>query len=175
MKQVPELSTLSQDSQKTLNDVQKGTGMMPNVFKYIGHSINALKGYLVFNRTKSDFTEKEGEVINLVTSQIRGCKYCLSAHTGIAKRIGYTDEEILQIRKVDIKFDAKLNALAQMVAESVKNNGKVSEATDKAFYEAGYTETNLVDMMLAITKISFTNFVNNYTEVPIDFPVAPEL
>ncbi len=172
---VPEVASLSPESQKTLEGIKTGMGFLPNVFAYIGHSASVLKGYMVFGRTKTIFTEKEGEVINLVTSQIRGCKYCLAAHTAVSKKAGFTDEEILEIRKNNITFDAKLKVLGNMVAETVKNDGRVSEETQKAFYEAGYTEQHLVDMIFVITKISFTNYINNVTEIPIDFPVAPEL
>lgn len=173
--QVPEVTSLSPESQKTLDGVKSGMGFLPNVFAFIGHSASALKGYLVFNRTKTAFTEQETEVINLVTSQVRGCIYCLSAHAAIAKNVGFTDEQIIEIRKNQITFDTKLSALANMVASTVRNNGKVGDHVKAGFFDAGYTETHLVDLMIIITKISFTNYINNVTEIPVDFPIVPEL
>lgn len=173
--QVPQFSSLSPESQKTLEGVKNGMGFLPNVFAFIGQSANALKGYLVFNRTKTEFTDKETELINLVTSQVRGCAYCLAAHTGLAKKAGYTDDEIIQIRKNEIRFDEKLNALANLVYATVKGHGKVSDDIQKAFFDSGYTNTHLVDMVTIISKISFTNYINNLSEVPVDFPAAPQI
>lgn len=173
--QVPEISSLSPESQKTLEGVKNGMGFLPNVFAFIGHSANALKAYLVFNRTRTEFSDKETEVINLVSSQVRDCAYCLAAHTALARKAGFTDDEIIQIRKDAITFDDKLSALANMVSATIKGGGRVSDNIQKAFFKAGYTHTHLVDMVTVISKISFTNYINNLTEVPVDFPAAPRI
>ena len=34
-------------------------------------------------------TGKAREVVNLVVSQVNGCRYCLAAHTALARRAGF--------------------------------------------------------------------------------------
>ena len=45
----------------------------------------------------------------------------------------------------------------------------------EAFLAAGYDQGNLMDVILGVIEISFTNYVHNITKVPIDFPVAQDL
>ncbi|MGB5713155.1 MAG: hypothetical protein WBM44_19895, partial [Waterburya sp.] len=46
--------------------------------------------------------------------------------------------------------------------------GKVSEPTIEAFYNAGYTKENLVDLVVAVGIITVTNTFHNLTEVEIE-------
>jgi|GEM_PF-1379546 hypothetical protein len=41
--------------------------------------------------------------------------YCLSMHTMIAKLKGFSEEEILEIRKGSVSFDSKLNVLVETI------------------------------------------------------------
>lgn len=115
---------------------------------------------------------KEREVINLVTSQINGCRYCQSAHTVIGKMNGFTDEQILEIRKGTASFDSKLDALAKFTASVVANRGKATEESKNNFFAAGYNEANLVDVIIVVGDKIISNYIHNLTEFEIDFPIA---
>jgi AhpD family alkylhydroperoxidase len=52
------------------------------------------------------------EVVNYV-SQVNGCKYCQSAHTATGKMNGFTDDQIIELRKGVASWDSKTNVLAQ--------------------------------------------------------------
>lgn len=95
-------------------------GFIPNLYAIFGRSENALSDYLVLQNRKSTLSAPEREVIILVVSQVNNCTYCLSAHTQIAKMNDYTDEQILDIRRVNVGFDSKLDALAKLVKATRK-------------------------------------------------------
>ena len=44
-------------------------------------------------------SNKEKEAVNLIVSEVNGWLYCKSAHTVIGKMNGFTDEQLLDIRK----------------------------------------------------------------------------
>jgi hypothetical protein len=44
-----------------------------------------------------------------------------------------------------------------------------------AFFAAGYDRANLVDVIIVIGDKIISNFIHGTTNVPIDFPLAPEL
>lgn len=129
----------------------------------------ALGDYLQFQNRKTTLSGKEKEVVFLVTSQINGCRYCQSAHTVLGKMHGFTDEQILEIRRGTASFDPKLDALAKFTASVVNNKGKVAP---DAFFAAGYSEANLIDVIIAIGDKIISNYLHNLTELPIDFPLA---
>ncbi|MDL2239465.1 carboxymuconolactone decarboxylase family protein [Bacteroidales bacterium OttesenSCG-928-K22] len=160
---------------KTLESLNKALGFTPNIYSFMANSATALNGFMSFNKMETLFNAKEHEVINLTASQIRKCEYCLSAHVGIAKNAGFSDEEIVNIRKGEINFNEKFAALAEMTAQLVKSDGHIPEATIEKFYNVGYTDAHLVDFMMIVAAISITNWLNNTTKLPVDFPLAPEI
>ena len=96
---VPTRDEVSTNNQGIFDNLQKGLGFVPNLYAYFAKSETALADYIALQNRKSTLRVKEREVINLVTSQINGCRYCQSAHTVLGKMNGFTDEQVLEIRK----------------------------------------------------------------------------
>ena len=172
---VPSREEVSSTNQNTFDNLQKNLGFVPNLYAYFGKNDTALNDYLGFQNRKSTLKAKEREVINLITSQINHCQYCLSAHTVLGKMNGFTDEQILEIRKGNILFDTKLNALVKFTAAVVENHGKVSAEVVEAFFEAGYSESNMIDVIMVVGDKIISNYIHNLTKVEIDFPIADQL
>jgi len=172
---VPTRGEVSENNQATFDNLQKAIGFVPNLYAYFAKNETALGDYLTLQNRKSTLKAKEREVINLVTSQINGCRYCQSAHTVIGKMNGFTDEQVIELRKGLASFDSKLDALVKLSASIVNNRGKASKETVEAFLAAGYTEANLIDVVIVIGDKTIMNFIHNLTELPIDFPIASEI
>jgi uncharacterized peroxidase-related enzyme len=170
---VPTREDLSPANQAIFDQIKQKLGKVPNSYSFMASSENGLANYLALSNAKSSLDIKEKEVINLIVSEINGCHYCTSAHTVISKLNGLTDEQIIEIRKGTISFDAKLDAMAQFTKEATNNKGSVSEETLNNFFAAGYTNESLVDTLLIIAERTFSNYLNAIVNVPIDFPVAP--
>jgi len=169
---IPTKAEVSKTNQSLFDNLQKGLGFVPNLYAYFAKSETALGDYLALQNRKSTLRAKEREVINLVTSQINGCRYCQSAHTVIGKMNGFTDDQILEIRKGTASFDSKLDALAKFTASVVTNRGKATEESKNNFFAAGYTEANLIDVIIVVGDKIISNYIHNLTEFEIDFPVA---
>jgi uncharacterized peroxidase-related enzyme len=169
---IPTKAEVSETNQSLFDNLQKGLGFVPNLYAYFAKSETALGDYLALQNRKSTLRAKEREVINLVTSQINGCRYCQSAHTVIGKMNGFTDDQILEIRKGTASFDSKLDALAKFTASVVTNRGKATEESKNNFFAAGYTEANLIDVIIVVGDKIISNYIHNLTEFEIDFPVA---
>jgi AhpD family alkylhydroperoxidase len=172
---VPTRGVVSGHNQAIFDNLQKGLGFVPNLYAYYAKNETALGDYLALQNRKTTLKAKEREVINLVTSQINGCRYCQSAHTVLGKMNGFTDEQVIELRKGSASFDSKLDALAKFTASAVENRGKASEESKDAFFAAGYTEANLIDVVIIIGDKIISNYIHNLTGFPIDFPIAPEL
>lgn len=169
---IPTREDVSPANQAIFDTLQKNLGFVPNLYAFFGKNETALGDYLAFQNRKSSLRVKEREVINLVTSQINGCRYCQSAHTAIGKMAGFTEEQILEIRNGNASFDAKLDALARFTSSVVHNRGRVSLQTRDAFFNAGYTEANLIDVLIVVGDKIISNYLHNLTNFEIDFPLA---
>lgn len=166
-----EVSTANQGIFDTLN---KALGFVPNLYATIAHSDNGLSKYLDFQNAKTSLSNKEKEAVNLVVSQVNGCVYCLSAHTVIGKMNGFTDDQIIDLRKGKAT-DAKLNALVQLAESITKTRGNADAYLVDNFFAQGYTNGNLVDLILQISDKTAMNYLHNLTQIPVDFPVALSL
>ena len=170
--QVPTREEVSPANQAIFDNLQKGLGFVPNLYAYYAKNDTALADYLALQNRKSTLKAKEREVINLVVSQYN---YCQSAHTVLGGMNGFTPDQILEIRGGSASFDNKLDALAKFALSASANRGNASQATKDAFFAAGYTEANLIDVVMVIGDKIISNYIHNLTGFAIDFPVAPEL
>lgn len=173
--EIPTRNEVSENNQQIFDQLNSKLGFVPNLYAYYAKNETALGDYLTLQNRKSTLKAKEREVINLVTSEINGCRYCQSAHTAIGKLNGFTADQILEIRGGSASFDSKLNALAQFTETVVENRGKVSDEAKESFFNAGYTEANMIDVVMVIGDKIISNYVHNLTDFAIDFPLAPAL
>ena len=143
--EVPTRGEVSESNQILFDKLQKSVGFVPNLLAYFAKNETALADYLTLQNRKSTLRKKEIEVINLVTSQINGCRYCQSAHTTIGKMNGFSDEQIIEIRKGSASFDPKLHALAKFTASVVSNRGHANQKAKDNFFSSGYNEDNMLN------------------------------
>ena len=172
---VPARDEVSTANQALFDNLKKSLGMVPNLYATLAHSENALATYLALQNAKSSITGKAREVVNLVVSQVNDCEYCLAAHSVIGKMVGFTDEQIIEIRGGKASFDKKLDTLAQLTKSIASNRGKANSTLLEAFFAAGWTKENLVDTIVTIGDKTVTNYLHATTKVPVDFPVAQKL
>jgi uncharacterized peroxidase-related enzyme len=171
---VPTKETISAENAAHFDKLHKALGMVPNLYATIAHSETGLGRYLAFQNAKSSLTNKEKEAVNLVVSETNGCVYCQSAHTVLGKMNGFSEDEILNLRGGN-SSNAKLEALVRLAKDITENRGRASEENLQAFYDAGYTNANLVDVILQVSEKIAMNYLHNLTQVPVDFPMAKPL
>jgi AhpD family alkylhydroperoxidase len=172
---IPTREQVSPANQIIFDNLKKGLGFVPNLYATFANSDTALGNYVTFQTAKSSLRAKEKEVINLVVSQVNDCHYCLSAHTVLGKMNGFTDEQIIDLRKGTAPFDAKLDALVKLAKAITLTHGKPDGTLLDNFFAAGYTEGNLVDVILVVGDKIISNYLNNIANTPIDFPIAEPL
>lgn len=172
---VPTRDEVSDQNKQVFDDLKSKLDFVPNIYATYAYSDNAPARYLQFANGKTSLNNKEKEVINLVTSQVNGCTYCQAAHTALGKMNGFTEEQTIEFRQGRAPFNEKFDALAKLTKAIAENRGKISDDVLENFFEAGYTKENLVDAIVNIGEKATTNFLHNVTEVPVDFPAAPEL
>ena len=172
---VPTRDQVSEDNQAIFDKLEKGLGFVPNLYATYAYNDTALGDYLALQNRKSTLKAKEREVINLVVSQVNECAYCLAAHTALGKMNGFSDAQILEIRGGAASFDTKIDALARFVKDITINRSKPSPDVTAQLFAAGYTEANLIDIIMVIGDKIISNFIHGTTQIPVDFPAAPAL
>ncbi|MFK5981872.1 MAG: carboxymuconolactone decarboxylase family protein [Flavobacteriaceae bacterium] len=172
---IPVRENVSENNKALFDNLEKSIGFVPNMFATFAHSPTALGDYLTLQNRKTSLSNKEKEIINLIVSQLNGCDYCKSAHTAVGQKVGFTEDQTLEIRKANITFNDKYNALVQFTKAVVEHKGYVSEKEKSTFFNAGYTMENLVDTIILIGDKIMTNYLFAIIKVPIDFPMAKSI
>jgi uncharacterized peroxidase-related enzyme len=172
---VPTRDDVTPDNQAIFDNLKKALGFVPNLYATFAHSPTALGTYLALQNAKSSLKPKEREVINLVVSQVNDCEYCLAAHTALGKMVGFTEAQILEIRRGRASFDPKLDGLARFVREVTEKRGHVSAAATDTFLAAGWSQANLVDAIMVVGDKSISNYLHGTTKIPVDFPAAEKI
>lgn len=172
---VPTKENVSANNQAIFDKLVKGLGFVPNLYATYAHSDTALENYLNFSNAKTSLSAKEKEVVNLAVSQVNDCIYCLSAHTAIGKMNGFTDEQILELRAGYSSVNTKLDALARLARNITENRGRTEANVLENFFNAGYDEGNLIDVIALVGDKTISNYIHSTTQIPVDFPIAQPL
>lgn len=157
--------------------IKAAIGVVPNAYVDIGsNSPIALETLLNIDGAlkKGTLSAKEGEVVKLVVSQTADCDYCLAAHTLIGKKTGLSKEDILAIRRGTPSSDSRLDTLAAFTRELISTNGTMSASAVEKIKAADFTDTQIVEIVLSITSITFTNLFNRINDTVLDFPPADQ-
>ncbi len=171
---VPTRDEVAPANQAFFDNLNKALGFVPNLYATIGHSENGLGRYLAYQNAKTTLSNREKEAVNLVVSEVNNCTYCKSAHTVIGKMNGFSDEQLLDIRR-EKADNPKLNALVKLAAGITRTRGNAETALVDDFFAQGYTNENLVDLILQVSDKTAMNYLHNLTKIPVDFPLAPAL
>lgn len=171
---VPTREEVSPVNQVIFDNLNRALGFVPNLYATIAYSKNGLERFLNYQNAKTSLSNKEKEAVNLIVSQVNNCVYCQSAHLVLGKMNGFLEEQLTEIRHGK-SSDEKLNTLVALAADITKNKGVASENNITSFFDAGYTQENLVDLILQISDKTAMNYLHNLTKVPVDFPLAPTL
>lgn len=166
---VPTREEVSTNNQAIFDNLNKALGFVPNLYATYAHSDTALENYLNFANAKTSLSVKEKEVVNLAVSQVNNCIYCLSAHTAIGKMNGLSEEETEENRKGKAS-EEKVQVGLQFAQSITKNRGNVTSEEIKAFKEAGYNDSDVLEVVLNVVANTLTNYVNHIAETEIDFP-----
>lgn len=171
--EVPKREAVSPESQKLFDSISKKIGFVPNLYAIMGYSSKALKGYLDFSESieSSTFSQQEVQAINLVVSQVNECSYCLAAHTAIGKKVGFSEQEVMAIRRSEVT-DPRLKAITNLAREIIKTRGHVASSFLEDFLAQGLKEAALVDLVALVGAKTFANLLNETLKTPIDFPVV---
>lgn len=155
-----------------LRDAQAKLGFVPNMYGVMANSPGLfdtyVHGYERF-RTLSGFTPAEQEVVLLAVSRENGCTYCVAAHSFVADRMSGVPEAVTDaIRGGQPIPDARLAALHDFARTMVAKRGLPDKAEVDAFLAAGYSERQILEIVLAIAVKTLSNYANHLFHTPVD-------
>ena len=164
-------------AQPLLEAVKKQLGVVPNLFRLVANSPETLEGYLGLSAAlgKGALAPQTRERIALAVAEINGCDYCLSAHTYLGKNLAKLDDAEIAANRAGESTDAKADAAVRFAAKVVRLRGHVGEEDVRTIKAAGYTDAQVVEIVMHVALNTWTNYMNEVAKTEIDFPVVTAL
>src|SRR5476649_1755900 len=152
------IATSPAASQPLLEAVNKQLGSVPNLFRVAGNSPAALEGYLGMSGAlaKGALPAQTRERIALAVAEVNGCNYCLSAHTYLGKNVAHLDDAEITANRNGASNDPKADAAVRFAAKVARVRGHVAEADLSAVKLAGYTDAQVIEIVLHVALNTWT-------------------
>jgi uncharacterized peroxidase-related enzyme len=176
MSRIPTPATIAdapEKAQPLLEAVNKQLGVVPNMFRLISTSPQALEGYLGMSGalSKGTLPAATRERIALAVAEVNGCDYCLSAHTYLGRNLAHLDDAEITANRSGASNDPRADAAVRFAANVARARGHVGDADLAAVRLAGYTDAQIVEIVQHVALNTWTNYFNEVFKTDIDFPV----
>jgi len=151
--------------------VQARLGIIPNLFRVLGHSPAALEGFMNFSGALDGgvLNTKVRAQIAIAVAEMNYCGYCLSAHTYFGGKVGLKASEIGAARKASAA-DGRTAAILRLARCIVIKRGELGDNEFKAARAAHLTDAEIVETVANVALNILTNYVNHVARTVVDFP-----
>jgi len=179
MSRIPTPTTIDaapEASRPSLEAVNNLLGSVPNLFRILATSPQALEGYLGLNGalSKGSLSAQTRERIALAVAELNGCDYCLAAHTYLGTNLAKLSISEIKASRLGTSADAKAAAV-RFAVNIARSRGKVADTDVQAVRDAGYSDADIVEIIGHVALNTFSNYINEVLGTEIDFPVVDQL
>lgn len=160
-----------------LAEVRREFGFVPGLLAGLAESPSALKAYLQLTELldQTSLSPAERHIAALAASVENRCDYCVPAHSHMARSVAGVDDAVVDAARAGQKLpDPRLDALAVFTRAVVQRRGWASDAEMASFLAAGFSRANALDVVLAITLKTLSNYANRIMRTPLDEAFAAE-
>lgn len=165
-------SSAPEASRPLLENSEKAFGMIPGLHAVMAESPQVLEAYQRLHQLVLDsaFDNDEKTVVWQTINVENACHYCVPAHTGIAKMMEVSDDITNALRDEKPLPNDKLEALRDFTLAVMRKQGNVSKEDLDTFYNAGYGQRQVLDVILVLSQKTMSNYINHIAETPVDEP-----
>ena len=159
-----------QNARGLLEKAEHNYGFVPNILGVMANSPALLEAYMSLSQIfeKTGFSAAEKQTVLLAVSTENDCGYCKSAHTAIAKMQNVDDAVLRAIANGDKLPDDKLDVLFDFTRTMVEKRGHPSNDDLQKFFDAGFSEAQVQDVIAGIGMKTLSNYNNHVAETPVD-------
>jgi uncharacterized peroxidase-related enzyme len=163
---------LATDEQRELLEaIQSKMGMVPNFLRVFANSPAALRAFLGLHGIAGEgsLDAATRERIALAVAQQSACDYCVSAHTAIGRQAGLNGAE-MEANRAGTSQDARAAVAVKFARAVVEHKGEVTTAELLEVRNAGYSESDIVEIITHVGLNLLSNMLGKASRVDIDFP-----
>jgi alkylhydroperoxidase family enzyme len=166
------IESAPEDSKAQLEEGFKAFGMIPNLHGTLAESPELYKAYSTLHSLfmETSFDKDELTVVWQTINVEHECHYCVPAHTMIANSMKVDPAITEALRNETPLASKKLEALRTVTLQLVRNRGQLTLSEVETFFNAGYAQKQLLEIIVGISQKVISNYVNYLAETPLDKP-----
>ena len=148
----------------------KANGRLPGLHAIMAEAPGLLEGYQAIHKlfSESSFNAEELTVVWQTINVEHECGYCVPAHTGIAHMMKVDPALTEALRNKEAMTTPKLQVLHNTTLAMTRNRGNLSQEEMSAFFDAGYTQRQMLEIVLGLAQKVMSNYTNHIAETPVD-------
>jgi len=161
-------------AQPSLNGVKAKLGSVPNLFRLLAVSPAALDGYLGLSGAlaRARSMPEPANASHWPSPSSMAAATARRRTLSIGRNLaGLSDAEIAANRNGG-STDDQAAAAVRFAIKVVETRGQVSDADVAAIRVAGYSDAEVIEIVLHVALNTLTNYVNEVAETTIDFPAV---
>ncbi len=146
--------------------------MIPNLHAVMAESPQLLDAYQKIHGLfqKTSFDADELTVVWQTINIEHKCHYCVPAHTAVAHMMGADPTITEKLKAGEALLNPKLQALHETTLALTKNRGVISDEQKQSFYDEGYGNQQLLEIVLGLAQKVMSNYTNHLANTPLDEP-----
>ena len=161
------------ERKELLDQIHAAFGATPAMFRAVANSSAALKSmWGSFGALGAgSIAPQLGEQIAVAVADRNDCEYCLAAHSALGRKAGASAADMASAQRGESP-DPRTAAALRFALRLVDARGKVGDTDVRALRDAGFDDTQIVEILAHVALNLFTNYVNVAFAVPLDFPAV---
>jgi uncharacterized peroxidase-related enzyme len=151
-------------------------GNVPNMFRTVAHRppiLETMIAHMEAVLNTGTLPTKLKELVIVRTSQMNACEYCLASHSLLAKKLGYSAEQIDGLPHFEERTDfTDREKAALRLAERLTRNERPLTEPELAELKHFFDEGEIVELMAASGLFNYFNRFNNLLAMEPTAPAA---
>jgi alkylhydroperoxidase family enzyme len=158
------------ESKPVLQQLQQTFGLIPNIAGTMAASPVLINGFIgLFQRVHaSSLTEPQIQTLLLTNAVVNASEWPVAFHTALALKEGVTPADVEAIRHGALPGDAGLAALSALARTLIEKRGRLAEADERRFVEAGFSAEQILEVVAAVAASTITNYTAGVTRPPLE-------
>ena len=169
------IETAPEESKETLRHVRETLGMIPNLAAGMAESPTLLRSFFAVRDLYAQGTMSplDIQVLSLTNAFENGCEWCVAFHSALALKAGLSRDDLALLRAGNAPDDPRLRALTDLSRLMVRNRGHVNDRDLEAFYAAGFTKAQALEVVLGVGFSVMANFSGHLVNAPLEAAFEP--
>ena len=160
-----ERAEVSPDMVALYDEIFAQRGNVPNMFRTMAHRpeiFRTMMAHFAAVLNTGTVSTALKELIIVRTSQINETPYCLASHTQLARKLGWSDEQLAHLAEWPDRGDfTEREKAALRLAETVTRNANALSDEQFAELQGHFSEGEIVELLCSIGLFNYFNRFNN--------------